>query len=820
MKRIYMLIAGAAAPLLGLALVPGVTVGTAAYATEAAPPPGAVLSPDGKQAAWVSNDAKSILSETRKGAHWSDPKQLLTIRGTVGKLVFSPDSKQLAFENPRGDHGFIAVYDSNTKKIGYVDPSFGTDSAPAWTPGGKQISFKRSYPGIPDQQLTEPVPSFGRWTPPPARANDVFTVGDILQAPISYGPQPSGDGHSIAYITREAYDRAIYFMPVGGNSGKIVDYPNDDGQELSQLALSRTGAAVAYVRGSSPNSAGEILNPASTPIPPHRQVFVVSSRGGKPQLLGDGLTPAFTPDDSMLVWVNGTSIMSATLTWNPSGGLTRVGRSQALLTVPSGSPSNLRFSPDGAKLLYSRSGGTEVFDMNTHTTTAIDHTGASDANPVWSPDGTQIAFRRTISGQPWSIWVADAATLTLRQVWQASPGLGSSYYALDENPTFESQPGDQLMWSDDGTLAFVWEVDGWRHLYSVPVAGGTPTLLTPGDGEVETAQVTLDHKSITYATNIGDIARRHLFSVGFHGGTPQADTGGHPSQWAPAPLADGKLAYAEGSYNVPPTVYISDAAGKRSRGGPGLPKSYPLHQLVEPKAVTFPSSVDHQTVHGQLFVPTHPTGCALIFPHGGPSRQMLLGYHYYDTYTVLYEENEYFASHGCVVLSVDYRGGIMYGNAWRTAPGRGGTSASEYQDIQGGAAFLLAQPQVDPAKVGIYGLSYGGYLTSLGVSRNSDIFKVAWDMAGNSGDAAIANLASWTAPTLIEQGDDDRNVDFSSNVAVVDAIKAQKPELKFATKVMPNEQHEMYMRFRDLVDVYDVGGQWVLQHLLPSGPAR
>ncbi len=222
------------------------------------------------------------------------------------------------------------------------------------------------------------------------------------------------------------------------------------------------------------------------------------------------------------------------------------------------------------------------------------------------------------------------------------------------------------------------------------------------------------------------------------------------------------------------------------------------------------------TVHGQLFTPKHPTGCGLIFDHGGPSRQMLLGYHYYDTYTVLYEMNQYFVSHGCTVLSVDYRGGIMYGNAWRTFPGRGGTRAAEYQDVQGGAAFLLAQPNVIPAKVGIYGLSYGGYLTTLGVSRNSDIFHVGWEMAGNDGDAATANLATWNAPTFLEQGDDDRNVDFSDNVAVVRTIKAQKPSLEFATHVVPNEQHEMYMRFRDLNEVYDLGGQWVLHHLFPE----
>src|SRR5262249_2937285 len=265
------------------------------------------------------------------------------------------------------------------------------------------------------------------------------------------------------------------------------------------------------------------------------------------------------------------------------------------------------------------------------------------------------------------------------------------------------------------------EVDGWRHVYSVSSAGGTATLLTPGDGEVESAQVARDHKSIIYATNIGDIARRHLFSVGFHGGTPTLLAGGHPSHWAPMPMVDGELAYSEGSSNVPPTASIRDAAGNLSKGGPDLPDTYPVNDLVEPTAVTFPSSIDHMTVRGQLFTPKHPTGCGLIFDHGGPSRQMLLGYHYYETYTVLYEMNQYFVSHGCTVLSVDYRGGIMYGNAWRTFPGRGGTRAAEYQDVQGGAAFLLAQPNVNPAKVGIYGLSYGGYLTTLGVSRNSDI---------------------------------------------------------------------------------------------------
>src|SRR5215213_2335872 len=90
-----------------IALVSGVVLGAgAAQARAAAPPPAAAaLSPDGKRAAWVSADAKSVWNETRASgsADWRDPERLLSIRGTVGKLVFSPDSKQLAFENPRGD---------------------------------------------------------------------------------------------------------------------------------------------------------------------------------------------------------------------------------------------------------------------------------------------------------------------------------------------------------------------------------------------------------------------------------------------------------------------------------------------------------------------------------------------------------------------------------------------------------------------------------------------------------------------------------------------------------------------------------------------
>jgi len=89
-----------------------------------------------------------------------------------------------------------------------------------------------------------------------------------------------------------------------------------------------------------------------------------------------------------------------------------------------------------------------------------------------------------------------------------------------------------------------------------------------------------------------------------------------------------------------------------------------------------------------------------------------------------------FASRGCVVLSVEYRSSIMRGYAFRNAPGWGTAGASEYQDVLGGANYLKSRADLHVANIGIFGLSWGGYLTAQALARNSDVFKVGFDMAG------------------------------------------------------------------------------------------
>jgi dipeptidyl aminopeptidase/acylaminoacyl peptidase len=763
-----------------------------------------VVSPDGRRIAWVGEDGKSVWSATRKGHGWSTPEQVLTIRGTVDDLVFSPDSDRLAFENPRGDHGFIAVYGFRSDRISFVDPSFGTDTDPVWSRDGRRMSFVRHVEGVPDRELTRPVE-------PPKRRGGRSTLESMLAAPFVSGLTASGDGRAVAYIAREATDRSIYLGRVGKRAERLVRYGGDDGQELSQLAVSREGGAIAYVRGGEPNDEGEIPNPNTLPDPPRREVWITD--GGRPQLLGEGSAPQFAPGDDRVIWVADQTVMSASLTWRGDR-LLAVGEPQLLFTFQ-GSLRMLRFSPDGRRIAYQRSSGIELFDVATGQVAAIPHPGASDADPSWSPDGSRIAFRRTVSGQPWSIWVASLPDLAAREIWRAEAGLGSAFYGLDQD--------NELLWSGDEQIAFAWERDGWRHLYAVPAAGGDATLLTAGDGEVESAVVTRDRERLIYTTNIGDIGRRHLSAVGFDGTPPVAITSGRASQWAPVPLAGSALAYVHAGWADPPAVMLRGPDGRTEAAGlPRVPGSFPEDEFVEPQLVEFPAS-DGQTAYGQLFVPERGAPrdrCAIVFPHGGPRRQMLPGFHYIDIYTHLYELNQYLASRGCVVLSVDYRSGIGHGYAFRNAEGRGRAGASEYRDILGAVEFLRARPDVDPERFGIYGLSWGGYIAALGLARNSDIFKVGFDMAGvhEFFGAAFpyspaADIDRWSSPVYLAQGDDDRNVDFSQGVTLSRLLQSRRPGVELVERVFPDETHDMYLTFEHLVDLYEDGSRFMLERL-------
>jgi dipeptidyl aminopeptidase/acylaminoacyl peptidase len=809
-----------------------------------APATGTVESPDGTRSVWASADAKSLFAATRPraGADWGTPDRLLTIRGTVKNVVFSPDSQRIAFENSRALNGtastdkwsFIVVYDFVTRAISYVDPSFDIDTEPAWSSDGKEISFVRKVDGLPDAHVTRPFASGQvESRPGAARPTEAFTMASIIAAPVVYPPAASGDGRSIAYVAREARDRNIYFLRVGEPARRIVNFGGDDGQELSQVAVSVTGEAVAFVRGGPPNGQGDSPNPTALVEPPQPQVWIVGTRDDAPRFLGIGNAPRFTPDNQRVIWTSSGAASGAKLAWN-NGRLAGVGAPEPYVRTPT---SGLRFSPDGKRIAYARGGGIEVYETASRAAALIPHPNARDLDPVWSPDSRRIAFRRQPTGSrntgisinnyayngperselPWAIWQADVSDLQPHEVWHAEANVvGSVHYPLDQGTD-----GDQLFWSANDRIVFAWERDGWRHLYSVPAAGGAPTLLTPGDGEVETVAITLDRKQLVYATNIGDLGRRHLSTLALDGTPAKSITSGDLSQWAPTPLADGALAYIAGGWADPPGVVVRTTTGASKPAElPKAPASFPSAKLVKPQLVEYPGT-DGQKAFGQLFVPAQPNGCAVIFAHGGIRRQMLPGFHYLDAYSYLYEMNQYLTSRGCVVLSVEYRSSIMRGEAFRNAPGWGYAGNTEMLDVVGAANYLLARKDVDAARaVGIFGLSWGGYITSQALSRHSDIFKVGFDMAGVH-DApgerfkygAISAIDTWASPVLLAQGDDDRNVTFTEGIKLARSLQLKRPNVEFVQRVFPGETHDLYLTFDHLVGIYDEGSQFLLRHL-------
>ncbi len=223
---------------------------------------------------------------------------------------------------------------------------------------------------------------------------------------------------------------------------------------------------------------------------------------------------------------------------------------------------------------------------------------------------------------------------------------------------------------------------------------------------------------------------------------------------------------------------------------------------------------------------------AVIFFHGGSRRQMLLGWHYMDYYNNSYAMNQYLASLGYIVLSVNYRSGIGYGLDFREALNYGATGASEFNDVLGAGLYLRGRPDVDPKRIGLWGGSYGGYLTALGLARASDLFAAGVDFHGVHDWSAelasdgrtldpatsrlafesspLASVSTWRSPVLLIHGDDDRNVPFHQTVALVEALRKQGVE--FQELIFPDEIHG-FLTEKRWIQAYHAAAEFLGAHL-------
>ena len=621
---------------------------------------------------------------------------------------------------------------------------------------------------------------------------------------------------------------------------QVTHYSADDGQPIASLRLSPDGKTVVYGLGSEVNDAQESANPESLTKGAKQQVFVLDVRAkdkaAAPRLLGDMGCPEedcedieISPDGNRAIWSAKKKLWIASLD----------GKQPAKeLASVRGAAEDPKWSPDGRHIAFvSRREGHSliaIYDLDGGSIRYLEPSVDKDSMPRWSGDGKWVVFVRVageenklplipVRPEPWSLWMADAATGRGHRLWRSGEKVEDSLPSLSEDSS--------LNVAAEGRVVFSSEQDGRNHLYSIAAGGGQATLLTPGDFDVEDVTLSADKAWVIYSSNEGDVDRRHLWRVRVSGGTPQALTSGETMEWSPVQTGDGKSLVCLASTAVSPAMpYEVTEKGREMIAKQALPSDFPSASLVTPKQVIF-TSADGVTLHGQLFLPRNVTSKVpgLVFTHGGPRRQMMLGFHSMDYYHNAYAENQYLASRGYAVLSVNYRLGVMYGRAFREAPNGIWRGAAEYQDVVAGGRYLQSLAEVESDKIGLWGGSYGGFLTAMGLARNSDLFRAGVDFHGvhdwsvflterpyfgnvalrpPDADAAVklawesspdAYVGTWKSPVLLIHGDDDRNVPFSQTVDLVQRLRAQ--HVPFEQLIMPDEIHA-FLRWKDWMRAY------------------
>jgi dipeptidyl aminopeptidase/acylaminoacyl peptidase len=689
-----------------------------------------------------------------------------------------------------------------------------------------------------------------------AQAPSPFTLDQVLDFPFPDHLVAAPGGAAFAWTLSERGERNIYVAEGPAfTARRVTPYRGDEGQELTSLSFTPDGRTIVYVRGGDhgsnwPADGNLQPDPNGSTTQPRVQIWSVAAGGGAaPKLIGEGDEPVISPAGDRVAFVKDRHIWIAPLDGSKPA-------EQAFFAR--GSSESPTWSPDGKRLAFVSNRDDHSF-IGIFTSAAeplryIAPSTSRDSEPLWSRDaGRELLFVRqpgrggtprsalVQQPSPWELMTAsapgasagattDGATGAANRVWKSGSAL------VDSIPRFAD--GVNLHWAADGRIVFLSYQDGWPHLYSVRERGdaGTAKLLTPGAFMVEHVALTPDAKFLIYSANTGsdshDIDRRHLFKVPVDGSAaPAALTSGTGLEWSPVVTGDGKtVAFLRSTPQRPPVAAVMPITGGTARdvGADRVPSAFPSAQLVTPEPVMFKAS-DGVEVHGQLFKTANGAARrpALVYVHGGPTRQMLLGFHYMDYYANDYAANQYLASRGFVVLSVNYRLGIGYGHAFHFPENAGQRGASEYLDVVAGARLLQSRADVDSKRLGIWGGSYGGYLTALALGRNSDIFAAGvdihgvhnWERQGRTapnvaaamaGDgitqadldkfarvtfesSPVSSVKTWKSPVLLIHADDDRNVEFHQTVDLKQRLLERGVDVE--ELVIPDDIHD-FLLFR------------------------
>jgi len=501
------------------------------------------------------------------------------------------------------------------------------------------------------------------------------------------------------------------------------------------------------------------------------------------------------------------------------------------------------FSPNGRRVAFESEDDLWVVDVADGITTRITSDGARNRDVTWAPDGRHVAFVSSRGGRT-DLWIAsvDGERPGLRQVTDSAD--------LEDDP----------QWSTDGeSLLFVARrPDEYysKGIFSAPARGGPPVRLTPPDAFDHFApRWSPDGRQIAFLsdrtgyvhvwTMRPDGSGAHEFDTGPHdtasphwtvqpvwsrdgrrlltsvnregsfdlvalsmadGSVETVASGGgqhHEVGWTP----DGSMIYSYENAWSPPDLYLKPAGGEPRRLTSSSHVAFRREHCADVRRVRFPS-VDGLEIAGFLVTPAglrpgerlpaivnlHPNGYGQFYDHWNPFLH-------------------YLAQSGYVMLLVDQRGSSGYGRAFREAQ-RGAWGTKTFDDVKAAAGFIRAQPFVDPQRVGVLGLSFGGYQALLALTKTPGLFTAGVDLAGptdkrspfadhynayqigatEAEDPALydrispmTSIGDLRAPLLVLHGDADRNVVIEFTYRLIDELERQHKV--YEAKIYPGEAH-------------------------------